>query len=798
MKKHLQKLCFACVATIYCLGISQAQNALNINSDSKITESTKLRSIKSADTFNDAVRYRVFSYNTKLKSVKKQNVSDTLLLDFFEDKKYKAIIKNVSVSNDGITGISAQILDSDFAYCFISVSEKSISISADLPLLDEQYFVGSVNGKTYLSQYKMSVMQKKAIGCGTDNLDPIKTMPTLSTPPATKTNEESHSGDCCDHHGLSLRSVANNDLSCGDQVMDDPHEVRVLVVYTTAAKNWAAADWQVSDIDDLINQAFTRANTTLSNSLTGVTLNVVHKYETDYVEQNNNNDLSNIQGKNDGYMDNVHTLRSDYDADLVVFLANIDFTGGLGYLFNEWSEYGFNLNRVQQSSWTYTVIHEIGHNMGCSHDRDQLSSPGGNGTYSYSNGWHGYDGLGNDISTVMAYSDNYSDGVEYPNIPYFSSPDILYNGTPIGDAEYANNALTIKRNKRSVSLFEGAQSRISVTTYGYSKTYGDSDPSSYNPYYWDGSSADLVAGDSFKFIREAGEDVGVYSLTPKIFRNEDDVTCEYNAILTPGTLTINKRNVSASWSNQTTTYNGDNQYISSPTLNNAVAGNSIAFTYEYDKSGVVTDYALNAGVYSVKATTEGDANHNGTTTNATFTVNKAQATINLVEKTATYTGSAIGIDTPLTNPEAANINITYTGIDGTEYSESATEPIEVGKYRVKAVFAESDNYLGATEYTTLTIKIASSIDANESASKKVTVIPNRVKGGTTFIVQANSDNESLLNSYIEIYNLSGTLIEKIAVDNLKTKVTAPTTAGTYIVRFATNGTYSAETKLIVE
>lgn len=681
----------------------------------------------------------------------------------------------------------------------MSVSSRGISLSADVPASDEQYFVGKVDGKFYLSQYKLSELRKEAIGCGNDALVGATVNDSYHENHLQYNDQE--------HINPMLRSLKDSDSSCEDLSLSDPYTIDVLVVYTTAAKAWAAADGSVNDIDDLIDQAFLKSQLVLDNSNTNITLNIVHKYETNYVEVDNNNDLYNITTNGDGYMDEVHTLRKTYKADMVVFIPKVTFTGGLAWLNNSMSyDNAFALCRVQQSSWTYTVIHELGHNFGCAHNKDQTASAGGNGRFGYSNGWHGIDNISEKISTVMTY-ENYLSGGKFVNIPYFSSPDIIYNGVAIGDAEYANNALTVRRAKRATSMFEGDTPSFTARMYNYSISYNGSSyvSSSFNPTFRFTDAATtpetvLLTGDVATVVMDpaVATDAGTYKLMVKIMRGDKDVSCEYPAIFSDGSFTISQKNISAYLANKTSTYDGNKQYINPATLSGAIAGNSIVFTYEYTKDGVTTDYAQNAGVYAVVAKTDGDNNHKATTTSSvTFTINKAASTLALTPQSVSYTGNAIDFVNIVSNPSDATFTITYEGINGTIYSPSTTAPSDQGEYKVTVNFAGDSNYLPSTETSTLEIKAVTSINEADVNLRALTIIPTQVKRGDYFNVKVGSAFDLTNRATVEIYNLSGKLISKEIVDGNTILLSAPNVAGTYIIRLD-NKKDVTETKLIVE
>ena len=424
--KFLKKIIMGAFILGFCIPMN-AQRSININS----SEAINLRAQEPDDavigeTFKMADRYRLFDYNRQLADFHSNNVGDTLLLNFFEDKQYKAVIQRVATNYDGKTSITSKIVDTEFAYCYMVVSATTITISADLPFEDECFFAAVKKGQAYISQISRSELHKTALDCSVAMIE----------------SQE--------------QKIQNRKLENEKRGFDDPVTIDLLVVYTPAAEVWAISDWQVTDIHDLIDIALQVSNTIMENSETGVTFNMVYKYLTDYVETDTSEDLYRITDPWDGWMDEVHVLRDEYYADEILFIPKVDFTGGVAWLLND--ENGFDpdyyavaLSRVQQTSWTYTAVHEIGHNMGCHHHAEQNVQPGP-GLFDYSSGWRGTTLQGNRFSTVMTYENGiyFDDGIDHPRVPYFSSPDIFFEGTPMGTA-LADNVQTIKRVKDAIA-----------------------------------------------------------------------------------------------------------------------------------------------------------------------------------------------------------------------------------------------------------------------------------------------------------------------------------------------------------
>ena len=396
---------------------------MNIDINASIRSFTAEQSSDPAivEIFQDVDRYRLFDFNPDLVYLNARNTGETLNLTFFDDKHYTAEISKAEVNDAGRSVITAKILESDFGYAIITISEDTITISAKVPELDEFFFASVKNGQAYLGQARLSEMAKDELPCG-----------VLDVP-----------------HNM-IHTKVDECVSTNNNVVID-----LLYVYTPAAVQWALNDWRVTDINHLIDIVQATSNLVMANSETGIIFNTVHRHLTNYVEIDSWEDLDRFRQTNDGYMDEVHVLRNLYGADVMVFLAHISFTGGMAALltdfegFGEWDNYAASINRIQQASWSYTVVHEIGHNMGAHHHRDQNFQEGPNEWLAnYSSGWRGQI-QGVMRTSVMAYEAGayYEDGLYGHRMPYFSTPLISINGTIIGNATLADNARLLRETK---------------------------------------------------------------------------------------------------------------------------------------------------------------------------------------------------------------------------------------------------------------------------------------------------------------------------------------------------------------
>jgi hypothetical protein len=220
-----------------------------------------------------------------------------------------------------------------------------------------------------------------------------------------------------------------------------PTTADVMVVYTARARSLAGG---TSAIHAEITAAVERASLTNLQSAVELTFRLVHLYETAYVEDGTGADLGRFAGTTDGFMDEVHALRTSYGADLMHLVTDPPTPQYCGIAYSmAFLSVGFRSAAfavtIRPCFGNNTLCHEIGHGLGCQHDRANAQTP----LYPYS---YGYRTPDQQWRTVMAY-------VPGTRVDFWSSPLVSHQGQVLGVVDHEDNARSIRNAKATVAAF---------------------------------------------------------------------------------------------------------------------------------------------------------------------------------------------------------------------------------------------------------------------------------------------------------------------------------------------------------
>ncbi|HAO56479.1 MAG TPA: hypothetical protein DCR03_12750, partial [Gammaproteobacteria bacterium] len=230
---------------------------------------------------------------------------------------------------------------------------------------------------------------------------------------------------------------------------DDVSTIDILILYTPAMSDYYGGEngavARSIELVEVANDGFENSGLTTRLRMVGAEL-------VDYVEDPDDmgTDLDRLKD-DDGFADGIHEMRESHGADLVALLriGKVGKIVGIAYLLddvNGRSGFAFSVTDAQQGNSWHAFTHEIGHNLGCAHDR---GAAGAQGLFDYSYGYH-IDAL--EVMTIMSYPrDNEN------RVPYFSNPSLNYEGYALGvsssSPEPADNAKTIELSTPIVAAY---------------------------------------------------------------------------------------------------------------------------------------------------------------------------------------------------------------------------------------------------------------------------------------------------------------------------------------------------------
>ncbi len=254
-----------------------------------------------------------------------------------------------------------------------------------------------------------------------------------------------------------------------------PLRVDLLVAYTTNAMNEAGG---TSAMLAKINLAVTEANRVYTNTGINQVLNlhgtIEVGYAAQYPQQNGSfqadlrcvtgtyyNGTGDVFDPSATCLRNVRDLRDQLGADVVSFwlegaltqgqqVCGIAYVWPSGFTGANMAIYAHSVVKASCANDPYyAFVHELGHIMAANHDRTtdaNVSNP----LFPYAFDYIVGSSSAGPFRTVMAYPGPCSN---CPIVPYFSNPDIILNGQPIGNATTADNRRTLNQTNVQVAAF---------------------------------------------------------------------------------------------------------------------------------------------------------------------------------------------------------------------------------------------------------------------------------------------------------------------------------------------------------
>jgi hypothetical protein len=199
----------------------------------------------------------------------------------------------------------------------------------------------------------------------------------------------------------------------------------VWILYTVAARDGLGGTTATRAECSL---AVEHANTAYIATGLSQRMRLIAATETSYDDSttDQDTDLDRLTGTADGFIDSIHATRDTYNADVVHMVT--DNGSGLGWCGGTTTPANtcFSVSRFSRVAASFTLAHEVGHNLGCGHDHANAGSCSST-TYAYGHRFTGTDSNG--YCTVLAYPTDF-----YERVLHFSDPDVNFMGTPTGVA----------------------------------------------------------------------------------------------------------------------------------------------------------------------------------------------------------------------------------------------------------------------------------------------------------------------------------------------------------------------------
>lgn len=226
---------------------------------------------------------------------------------------------------------------------------------------------------------------------------------------------------------------------------DSSQFIDVLVLYTPALRNALGG---VTQTEAFVGLAISGTNGAYANSGISTRLRLARTQAVTYTESGSlETDLVWLKDPNNTP---VTSPRNIYKADLVSLLVNhsTDGTGGVAYRMTEvrydFEDFAFSVVRREDAVESMAFAHEVGHNQGCGHNPEDA----GSGPFAYPFSFGHY--VPGSFRTIMSY-DRCPSSSLCSIVPYFSNPNVMYDGHPTGIANARDNRRVINNTAFTVA-----------------------------------------------------------------------------------------------------------------------------------------------------------------------------------------------------------------------------------------------------------------------------------------------------------------------------------------------------------
>lgn len=232
--------------------------------------------------------------------------------------------------------------------------------------------------------------------------------------------------------------------------------LRVLVAITPSAETYIKSSLGFSSLTQFALQAVAETNQAYINSAVNLQIELAASVRVSYTESGDwNTDLTRFRTTTDGYMDEIHTYRNLYAADVNALIINNSSACGLASTILAVASTAFVAVHYSCALGYYSFAHEIGHLQGARHNPevDGTTTP-----YAYG---HGYLYIAGGWRTIMAY--DYSGQTR---LQYFSNPNVTYGGVAMGTSATHNNARVLNETAATVTGFRTTSASLSIGSAG--------------------------------------------------------------------------------------------------------------------------------------------------------------------------------------------------------------------------------------------------------------------------------------------------------------------------------------------